>query len=139
MGDCLVEDLAQANFNRLLQRVRRILRRDYAFPKGESTFPGGGGGGGGGGGKTSNNNSGKNKGGTDGAEAGASGAKKDASSSKGKIGKKKKSKKARGGKFGVKCVYAPENANHFTSGAGVKGRGGIGCDGVGGSAVFVTG
>jgi hypothetical protein len=36
-----------------------------------------------------------------------------------------------GGKFGVKAVYAPENDNHFKA-VGVKGRGGIGCDGVGG-------
>jgi len=42
------------------------------------------------------------------------------------------------GKWGIKCVYAPENENRFKT-AGTKGRGGIGCDGVGGSAVFVTG
>ena len=35
-------------------------------------------------------------------------------------------------------MYAPENENRFKT-AGTKGRGGIGCDGVGGSAVFVTG
>ena len=99
LGETVVEDLATATFNRLLQRVRRILRRDYAFPKGgEPQFPG-----------------------------------RDASKKK-----KQKKKGDKGGKFGVKAVYAPENANHFAT-AGTKGRGGIGCDGVGGSAVFVTG
>ena len=102
MGDCIVEDLAEAKFNRLAQRVRRILRRDYAFPKGESRYPDGHG----------NGNAG---------------------------GKGKAKKKSRGGKFGVKCVYAPENTNFFKAKPGIKGRGGIGCDGVGGSAVFVTG
>lgn len=54
-------------------------------------------------------------------------------------GKKSAAKKARkSSKWGVKCVYAPENQNVFKT-AGTKGRGGIGCDGVGGSAVFVTG
>ena len=54
-------------------------------------------------------------------------------------GKKGASKKAsKSSKWGVKCVYAPENQNVFKT-AGTKGRGGIGCDGVGGSAVFVTG
>ena len=91
MHDIVVEDLANATFNRLLQRVRRLLRREYAFPKGgEGAFPG-----------------------------------------------KKKNKKD--GKFGVSAVYARENANHFRALPGTKGRGGIGCDGVGGSAVFVTG
>jgi len=41
MHDIVVEDLANATFNRLLQRVRRLLRREYAFPKGgEGAFPG---------------------------------------------------------------------------------------------------
>ena len=98
LSETVVEDLATATFNRLLQRVRRILRRDYGFPKGGAPrFPG-----------------------------------QDASK------KKQKKKGDKGGKFGVKAVYAPENANHFAT-AGTKGRGGIGCDGVGGSAVFVTG
>ena len=44
----------------------------------------------------------------------------------------------RKGRWGVTCVYAPENENEFKT-AGTKGRGGIGCEGVGGSAVFVTG
>jgi len=91
LGDIVVEDLANATFNRLLQRVRRLLRREYAFPRGgEGAFPG-----------------------------------------------KKRNKKD--GKFGVSAVYARENANHFRQSPGTKGRGGIGCDGVGGSAVFVTG
>lgn len=90
LNDLIIEDLSAATFNRLLQRVRRVLRREYKFPKGAPTFPGA-----------------------------------------------KKSKK-KDGKFGVKCVYAPENANKFSE-QGTKGRGGIGCDGVGGSAVFVTG
>ena len=49
-----------------------------------------------------------------------------------------KGKRKSQGKWGVKCVYAPENDNTFKK-AGTKGRGGIGCEGVGGSAVFVTG
>jgi tRNA A37 threonylcarbamoyladenosine dehydratase/Tat protein secretion system quality control protein TatD with DNase activity len=49
-----------------------------------------------------------------------------------------KGKRKAQGKWGIKCVYAPENENRFKT-AGTKGRGGIGCDGVGGSAVFVTG
>jgi len=51
-------------------------------------------------------------------------------------GSSKKSSKS--SMWGVKCVYAPENENIFQT-AGTKGRGGIGCEGVGGSAVFVTG
>jgi tRNA A37 threonylcarbamoyladenosine dehydratase len=51
----------------------------------------------------------------------------------------KKKKKKPQGKFGVKAVYHRENANFFKPDAGTKGRGGMGCDGVGGSAVFVTG
>ena len=92
MHDIVVEDLANATFNRLLQRVRRLLRRDTHVPKraARARFPG-----------------------------------------------KKKNKKD--GKFGVSAVYARENANHFRALPGTKGRGGIGCDGVGGSAVFVTG
>ena len=89
--EIIVEDLAHATFNRLLQRVRRLLRREYSFPRGgEGAFPG-------------------------------------------------KKKKKKDGKFGVSAVYARENANHFRPRPGTKGRGGIGCDGVGGSAVFVTG
>ena len=49
-----------------------------------------------------------------------------------------KGKRKAASKWGIKCVYAPENENVFKK-AGTKGRGGIGCDGVGGSAVFVTG
>jgi tRNA A37 threonylcarbamoyladenosine dehydratase/Tat protein secretion system quality control protein TatD with DNase activity len=91
LGDIVLEDLANATFNRLLQRVRRLLRREYFFPRGgEGAFPG-----------------------------------------------KKRNKKD--GKFGVSAVYARENANYFRKSPGTKGRGGIGCDGVGGSAVFVTG
>ena len=41
LSETVVEDLATATFNRLLQRVRRILRRDYGFPKGGAPrFPG---------------------------------------------------------------------------------------------------
>ena len=98
MRDVVVEDLSACTFNRLLQRTRRVLRREYAFPAGDGpSFPG------------------------------------EAKS------KSKKKKKSKGGKFGVKAVYVPENDNHFPAKAGTKGRGGIGCDGVGGSAVFVTG
>ena len=98
MRDVVVEDLSGCTFNRLLQRTRRVLRREYAFPAGDGpSFPG------------------------------------EAKS------KSKKKKKSKGGKFGVKAVYVPENDNHFPAKAGTKGRGGIGCDGVGGSAVFVTG
>jgi len=122
MGDCLVEDLSTAKFNRLLQRVRRILRREYAFPKGESRYPDGGGGRG-----------------TRNVTAGKEGLGSTSESESGSKSKSKSKRKARGGKFGVKCVYTPENANFFKAAAGVKGRGGIGCDGVGGSAVFVTG
>ena len=96
LTDIVVEDLSRAAFNRLLQRVRRVLRRDYSFPTGgDPRFVG----------------------------------------KKAEGGGKKKTK---GGKFGVPAVYARENANRFVE-AGTKGRGGIGCDGVGGSAVFVTG
>ena len=96
LTDIVVEDLSRAAFNRLLQRVRRVLRRDYSFPAGgDPRFVG----------------------------------------KKAEGGGKKKTK---GGKFGVPAVYARENANRFVE-AGTKGRGGIGCDGVGGSAVFVTG
>lgn len=90
-GDVIIEDLANATFNRLLQRARRVLRRDYKFPKGNAAFP----------------------------------------------GAAKKSKR-KDGKFGVAAVYVRENGNYFAE-QGTKGRGGIGCDGVGGSAVFVTG
>ena len=93
MRDVVVEDLSGCTFNRLLQRTRRVLRREYAFPAGDGpSFPG------------------------------------EAKS------KSKKKKKSKGGKFGVKAVYVPENNNHFPAKAGTKGRGGIGCDGVGGSA-----
>lgn len=50
---------------------------------------------------------------------------------KGKTGKRK-------GRWGVTSVYTAENENEFKT-AGTRGRGGIGCEGVGGSAVFVTG
>ena len=110
LGDCVVEDLSLATFNRLCQRVRRLLRRDYCFPRGEARTP---------------------------REIyGAGGKDQDPH---GKKNNTKKKKKKPQGKFGVKAVYHRENANFFKPDAGTKGRGGMGCDGVGGSAVFVTG
>lgn len=116
LGDVVVEDLSRATFNRLCQRVRRLLRRDYAFPRGEERTP-----------------------------REIYGVKK-SSFKKGNEGDSKRETKARGkgrkkpqGKFGVKAVYHRENVNFFKPDPGTRGRGGMGCDGVGGSAVFVTG
>ena len=115
LGDVVVEDLSRATFNRLCQRVRRLLRRDYAFPRGEERTP-----------------------------REIYGVR--SSFKKGNEGDSKRETKARGkgrkkpqGKFGVKAVYHRENVNFFKPDPGTRGRGGMGCDGVGGSAVFVTG
>ena len=108
LGDVVIEDLSRATFNRLCQRVRRLLRREYAFPRGEERTP-----------------------------REIYGVKSSGDSRETKA--RAKGRKKPQGKFGVKAVYHRENVNFFKPDPGTRGRGGMGCDGVGGSAVFVTG